>query len=155
MRIFMRDTHGHINFKLSFGEVFPGYLEQMVGHVDAEIEQQDPEDAIGAPALRLLILGNLQLRHQAWSHKRRPCQPTNFSARRNASLETDGREAEQRRRLTWTLHPASEQAAPDSGGDGDVVAKGAGGERGRLGGEGLRVGSGRRGQEEQQLLRHG
>jgi len=65
MRIFMRDTHGHINFKLSFGEVFPGYLEQMVGHVDAEIEQQDPEDAIGAPALRLLILSNLQLRHQA------------------------------------------------------------------------------------------
>ena len=51
--------------KLSFGEVFPRYLEQMVGHVDAEIEQQDPEDAIGAPALRLLILGNLQLRHQA------------------------------------------------------------------------------------------
>ena len=51
--------------KLSFGEVFPGYLEQMVGHVDAEIEQQDPEDAIGAPALRLLILSNLQLRHQA------------------------------------------------------------------------------------------
>lgn len=40
-------------------------LEQVVGQVDAEIEQQDPEDAIGAPALRLLILGNLQLRHQA------------------------------------------------------------------------------------------
>jgi len=44
----------------------------VVGHVDAEIEQQDPEDAIGAPAPRLLVLGDLQLFNQACSQKRTP-----------------------------------------------------------------------------------
>jgi hypothetical protein len=88
-----------------------------------------------------------------------PSNPNTNSVSQNASLENDGREAEKRRRrrLTWTLHPASEQVAPGGGGDGDgdAVATGERAKRVGRGGEGLREGSGRRGEEEQQLLRHG
>lgn len=40
------------------------YLEQVVSDIDSNIEQQDPENAIGTPPLPLLVLGKLQVRHQ-------------------------------------------------------------------------------------------
>lgn len=43
------------------------YLEQVVSDIDSNIEQQDPENAIGTPPLPLLVLGKLQVRHQVWS----------------------------------------------------------------------------------------
>jgi hypothetical protein len=57
-----------------------------------------------------------------------------------------------------TLRRVPEQAPPDAGcygngGNGDKVAPGEVGEKGR--GEGLQESSGRGGEEEQQLLRHG
>lgn len=133
-------------------------LKQMVGHVESEIEQQDPENAIWPPPL-LLILGYLQFPHQVWSYEQRFPQPTILSGYETFPLKIDGQEGAAPR-LTWTLHSASEQVAAGGGAGGDQLASSGDGVKavaregeGRRGREGFRECSGRRG-EEQQQLRH-
>jgi hypothetical protein len=72
LHLYARRTCTTDTSSLASGRRFHSYLEQVVGHVDAEIEEQDPEDAIGAPAPRLHVLGDLQLFNQACSQKQRP-----------------------------------------------------------------------------------